>query len=171
MLYFWSATLILLNTLWLVLVVFGLPGNWLIVISTCLLAWWRAEDGLFSIYTLVLITLLAILGELVEFFAGAGGAKRAGAGWLGSIGAIAGAVTGAIFGTFLIPIPFLGTLIGACVGAGLGAWTLELTSGRKMQGSARYAIGAGIGEFVGITSKFILGIIIWFIVAVAAFWP
>jgi len=34
MLYLWSVLLILLNALWLVLVVFGLPGNWLIVIST-----------------------------------------------------------------------------------------------------------------------------------------
>jgi len=171
MLYLWSVLLILLNALWLVLVVFGLPGNWLIVISACLFAWWRAEDNVFSIYTLIAIAALAVLGELIEFFAGAGGAKRAGAGWRGSIGALLGALTGAIFGTFLLPIPFLGTLIGACVGAGLGAWGLELASGRKMQDSARFAMGAGIGEFLGITSKFILGIIIWLIVAVAAFWP
>ena len=170
MLYLWSVLLILLNALWLVLVVFGLPGNWLIVISACLFAWWRAEDNVFSIYTLIAIVALAVLGELIEFFAGAGGAKRAGAGWRGSIGALLGALTGAIFGTFLLPIPFLGTLIGACVGAGLGAWGLELSGGRKIQDSARFAMGAGIGEFLGITSKFILGIIIWLIVAVAAFW-
>ncbi len=170
MLYLWSTLLILLNALWLMLVVFGLPGNWLIVISACLFAWWRAEDDVFSIYTLIAIAALAVLGELIEFFAGAGGAKRAGAGWRGSIGALLGALTGAIFGTFLLPIPFLGTLIGACVGAGLGAWGLELAGGRKLQDSARFAMGAGIGEFLGITSKFILGIIIWLIVAVAAFW-
>ncbi|GAF70250.1 unnamed protein product, partial [marine sediment metagenome] len=51
------------------------------------------------------------------------------------------------------------------------AWGLELAGGRKLQDSARFAMGAGIGEFLGITSKFILGIIIWLIVAVAAFWP
>lgn len=171
MLYLWSVLLILLNALWLMLVVFGLPGNWLIVISACLFAWWRAEDDVFSIYTLIAVAALAVLGELIEFFAGAGGAKRAGAGWRGSIGALLGALTGAIFGTFLLPIPFLGTLIGACVGAGLGAWGLELAGGRKLQDSARFAMGAGIGEFLGITSKFILGILIWLIVAVAAFWP
>ncbi len=171
MLYLWSSILILLNTFWLLLVFFGLPGNWLIVISTCLFAWWRAEDGVFSIYTLLAITALAVLGELVEFLAGAGGAKRAGAGWRGSIGALIGAATGAVIGTVLIPIPLLGTLIGACAGAGLGAWGLELAGGRKMQDSVHYGIGAGIGEFLGITSKFILGALIWLIVAVAAFWP
>ena len=30
---------------------------------------------------------------------------------------------------------------------------------------------AGFGVFLGVTGKFILGVIIWFIVAVAAFWP
>jgi uncharacterized protein YqgC (DUF456 family) len=170
MLYLWSITLILLNAVWLVLVFFGLPGNWLIVISTCLFAWWQWDHGLFSIYTLLAITVLAVLGELVEFLAGAGGAKRAGAGWRGSIGAIAGAVTGAIVGTFMLPIPVLGTLLGACVGAGLGAWGLELAGGREMQDSVRSGIGAGVGEFLGITSKFILGVLIWLIVAVAAFW-
>ena len=30
---------------------------------------------------------------------------------------------------------------------------------------------AGLGEFLGITTKFAIGILIWLIVAVAAFWP
>jgi len=169
MLYFWSVLLILLNAVWLVLVLFGLPGNWLIVISTCLFAWWWWDDGIFAFSTLVVITVLAVLGELVEFFGGLTGARRAGAGWRGSIGALIGAVTGAIIGTFIMP--FFGTLIGACVGAGFGAWGLELTAGREMEDSVRSGLGAGIGEFFGITSKFALGVLIWVIVAVAAFWP
>ena len=70
---------------WSIFLVFGLPGNWLIVIGTCLFAWWRWEDKVFSIYTLIAI--------------------------------------------------------------------------------------AGLGEFFGITSKSALGVVIWFIVAIAAFWP
>jgi len=171
MLYLWSVILILLNALWLVLVVFGLPGNWLIVISTALFAWWRWDDAAFSIYTLIFITGLAVLGELVEFFGGMAGAKRAGAGFRGSIGAIVGAITGAILGTFLIPVLLLGTLIGACIGAGIGAWGFELSAGRQTGKSIRSALGAGLGEFLGITSKFALGVLIWLIVAVAAFWP
>ncbi len=106
MVYLWSILLILVNAFWLLFVLFGLPGNWLIVISSCLFAWWRAEDGVFSIHTLFAITALAVLGELVEFFGGMGGAKKAGAGWRGALGALLGAVTGAILGTFAIPIPF-----------------------------------------------------------------
>jgi hypothetical protein len=66
MIYLWSIMLILVNVFWLMLVLFGLPGNWLIVISTCLFAWWRWEDGVFSIYTLIAIAVLAGLGELFE---------------------------------------------------------------------------------------------------------
>ena len=171
MLYVWSVMLILLNGFWLGLVFFGLPGNWLIVISTCFFAWWRWGDGVFSIYTLIAIIVIAIIGELVEFFGGMRGAKKAGASWLGSVAALVGALTGAVIGTFVIPILLLGTLIGACIGAGLGAWAIEFARGKKMEESVRYAVGAGLGEFLGITSKFALGVVIWLIVAIAAFWP
>ena len=171
MIYIWLILLIGLNTCWLGLVVFALPGNWLIVISTGLFAWWRWEDRVFSIYVLIAITLLAVLGEVVEFFGGAGGAKKSGAGWLGTFGALGGAVTGAILGTFLIPIPFLGTLIGGCVGGGLGAWGLEIMGGKKMDESVRSGVGAGVGVLFGTTAKLAIGVIIWFVVAVAAFWP
>jgi uncharacterized protein YqgC (DUF456 family) len=169
MIYIWSVLLVLLNTVWLCLNAFGLPGNWLILISTCAFAWWRSSDGMFSIYTLILIALLAVAGELVEFFAGMTGARRAGASWRGSVGALIGAVIGAVIGTLVTPV--LGTVFGACIGAGVGAWGLELTTGKRVKESFRYGLGAGVGELVGITSKLILGVLIWLIVAVAAFWP
>jgi len=52
MFYFWMTLLLLLNTVWLILVPFALPGNWLIVITTSLFAWWQWENGVFSIFTL-----------------------------------------------------------------------------------------------------------------------
>ncbi len=171
MLYLWLILLILINSIWLMLVLFALPGNWLIVISTCLFAWWRWEDGVFSIYTLIAIVVLAVLGELFEFFGGMHGAKRSGASRRGSIAALAGAITGAILGTFMIPVLFLGTVLGACIGAGLGAWAMEISRGRKMEESVRCAVGAGLGELLGITGKVTVGIIIWLTVAVAAFCP
>ncbi len=171
MLYLWSILLVLVNAVWFGLVLFGLPGNWLIVISTCLFAWWQWEAKVFSIYTLIAIVVLAIIGELFEFFGGMRGARKSGASRLGSVAALAGAITGAILGTFLIPILLLGTLIGACIGAGLGALVTEFVRGKELKESARHAVGAGLGEFLGITSKFTIGIVIWLIVAVAVFWP
>jgi uncharacterized protein YqgC (DUF456 family) len=169
MLYLWSTMLILLNTFWLLLVLFALPGNWLIVITTALFAWWRAEDKVFSPYILIAITLLALLGELVEFFGGVMGAKKAGARFLSSLGAIIGAVIGAIIGTFIFPI--LGTLLGSCAGAGIGVCVFEMAGGRRIEDTVNLGIGAGLGHFFGTTAKMALGILIWLIVAVAAFWP
>jgi uncharacterized protein YqgC (DUF456 family) len=169
MLYLWSTILVIVNAFWLMLVPFTLPGNWLIVITTVLFAWWWADDKVFSPYTLVVITLLALLGEVVEFFGGAAGAKKAGARFLGSLGAIIGAITGAIIGTFVFPI--LGTLIGSCAGAAIGACLLEIAGGRKVEDTINLGIGAGLGHFFGTTAKMALGILIWLIVAVAAFCP
>ena len=169
MTYLWLAILVLLNALWWGLTFFALPGNWLMIISAALFAWWKWDEGVFSIYTLIAITVLAVAGEVIEFFAGVGGAKKAGAGWLGALGALAGAVTGAIVGTFTIPVPFLGTLIGACAGAALGTWAMEHLGGRKMEDSVRSGVGAGIGVFVGTVSKVTIGLIIWLIIAIAAF--
>ncbi len=170
MVYLWSTLLVALNAFWLVLVVFGLPGNWLIVISSCLFAWWRG-GGVLSLYTLIAIAALALVGELIEFFGAMGGARKSGAGWGVSLGALAGTIAGAILGTILIPIPFFGTLIGACLGAGFLAWGLTFAGKSNMQDSLRHGLGAGLGTFLGTTIKVCLGIVIWFIVAVAAYWP
>jgi len=171
MLYFWLILLIAINSIWLVMVPFALPGNWLIVITTALFAWWRADDQVFSNYTIGAITALAFIGELVEFFGGMGGARKAGARFLGSLGAILGAVTGALLGTFAIPVPFFGTLLGSCIGAAAGAAGLELLGGRRIQDSAQTGLGAGIGQLIGSTAKIGIGILIWITVTIAAFWP
>lgn len=169
MVYVWVICLIVLNGAWWMLNFFALPGNWLVVISTCLFAWWKWEDGVFGIGVLGFIVLLAVLGEVIEFFAGMGGAKKAGASRLGALGALGGAIFGALVGTFFIPIPLLGTLVGACIGAGGGAWGVELSRGRQMDHAVKTGVGAGVGVLMGTGSKIVLGGIICLIVAIAGF--
>jgi len=169
--------LLVVNLFWLFLVVLGLPGNWLMVLSTILFGWWqlsRAEPGgqaMFGMVTLVAIVILATLGEVVEFISGVVGAKKAGGTRRGSIGAIVGGIVGALAATFVIPIPVLGSLIGACGGAALGAWGLELYGGLEMPRSIKSGLGAGVGRLVGTVVKLVAGASIWIVVAVAAFWP
>jgi uncharacterized protein YqgC (DUF456 family) len=163
-LHLWLSILVLLNAVWLMLVLFDVPGNWLMVLSTCLFAWWTWDQGVFSGWTLIVITALALLGELVEFLAGMLGARSSGASWQASVAAIFGAVLGAIFGTFTIPVLFLGTLIGASIGAGLAVWATEIARRQLAEHSLRRAVGAGIGQFVGTTSKIMLGLVIWLII-------
>lgn len=171
MIYVWLSLLILLNACWLVTVLFTLPGNWLMVISTYLFAWWQWERGIFGWPLLVTITVLALLAELIEFFAGAGGAKRAGAGWLGALAAIGGAIGGAVMGTFVIPVALFGTVLGAMLGAGFCTWLVERASGKQQDDSLRSGVGAGTGVLIGTLSKFCLGAMIWLLIAIAAFWP
>ncbi len=78
---------------------------------------------------------------------------------------------GAILGTVLIPLPVAGSLVGACAGACIGAWTIELAAGRGIRRSVKPALAAGAGRLVGTLGKFIIGVAIWIVIAVAAFYP
>jgi len=169
MVYFWAVVLILVNVLCLSLVAFAVPGNWLMVIATAGFAWLLREYDFISIYTLITITLLAVLGELLELLGGMGAAKKAGAGFWGSLGAIAGAISGAILGTFLIPIPIIGTLAGSAIGAAAGSAIMSGAKGHNRRTTV--ALHTGIGQFVGSSMKLMVGVVIWFVIAVAAFWP
>lgn len=171
MIYVYLVFLVLINTIWLGLVFFYLPGNWLMVLTTAGFAWWHWDRGIFSPWTLAAIAALALAGEIMEFLAGFGGAKKAGAGLLGSLAAIFGALTGAMFGTVLIPIPLAGTLLGGCLGAGLMTWAVERFISRRPRQSLRSGIGAGTGVMVGVLFKAAMGILIWLIVTTAIFWP
>jgi len=175
--YVWATALVLINLVWLVSVVAGMPGTWLMVICTCLLAWRRQGDGagngadMFSLTPLITIGLLAVAAEIAEFFTGVVGSKKAGGTKRGAIGALVGGLIGGFAATFLIPIPVLGTLIGACAGAALGALIGEFTGGRSLGASAKSGAGAGVGTLAGRLLKVVFGALIWLIAAVAAFWP
>jgi hypothetical protein len=148
MIYIWSVVLILINGLCLSLVAFAIPGNWLMVIATAAFAWLLRGQNFISVYTLIAITLLAVLG---------------------SLGAIAGAMGGAVVGTFAIPIPIIGTLAGSAIGAAAGSAILSGAKGQNRRASL--AVHTGIGQFIGSSMKLMVGVVMWFVVAVAAFWP
>jgi uncharacterized protein len=169
--YGWIGLLLLLNAVWLVSVLFTLPGNWMMGVSTALFAWWQWDKGIFSTGVLIAVGILIVIGEMIEIFAGAGSAKKSGASWKGAVAAIGGAIVGALLGSVLLPILIVGTLLGACLGAGLATWKVERLTGKNHDASVKSGVGAGLGVFVGTTTKFLVGCIIWLTIAVAAFWP
>ena len=175
--YLVATVLVVVNLAWLALNIVQLPGNWLMVATTSLVAWWRWDaskgvgEQMFSVQVLAAMVVLAAAGEVLELVAGAAGAKKSGASAWGSLAALFGAMIGGVVGTFAIPIPVVGSLLGACGGACLGAWAAELAKGRKMDHSIRAGVGAGVGRLLGTVLKIALGAVIWLIVAVAAFWP
>jgi hypothetical protein len=167
MIYLWLVLLVIINAFWLVLVLFGLPGNWLMIITTILFALW--QKNIFSVYTIIAAVVIAFLGEVLEFFAGAGGAKAAGGGKKAMAAAIIGAIIGAIVGTIIIPIPIFGTLLGSALGAAIAVLTVERRAGKGLKQSLKSAAGAGLGRFIGLGAKFIAGVVIWLIFTIAAF--
>src|SRR5262245_8930956 len=123
--YTWAVLLVLCNLGALAATAFALPGNWIIVALSALFAWlvpYPNGDGL-SWYGVGAIALLAVVGEIVEFAAGAAGAARSGGSRRGMVLAMTGAMLGSIAGVAIgIPIPVVGTLVGAVGGGALGAF-------------------------------------------------
>lgn len=171
----WAILTLLINAIWLLFVVFGLPGNWLMVLTAGTIYWMQysndagAAAPMFGLTTLLVAAGLAVAGEVCEFFAGVAGAKRAGATWRGSVGAIIGGLIGGVAATFLIPIPIVGSLIGACAGAAFGAWAFEFASGRTQSEAVVAGVGAGVGRLMGTLIKLGFGVAIWILLGVAAF--
>lgn len=169
--------LTVINLVWLALTVIGLPGTWLMAATTLAFAWWQWDSNadphhqMFSRTTLIIIVGLAVVGEVWEFAAGMAGAKQAGASGWGTLGALIGSIVGGIAGTFIIPIPLVGSLLGACGGAAGGAYLCELMIGRDEESAMRSGVGAGVGRLKGTLAKFAVAVLMWFVIAVAAFWP
>ncbi len=163
----YAVVLLLINTLALLLVPIGLPGTWLMVAATAAVAW--LQEGMFSLWTLGAIALIALGGEILEFIAGAAGSKKAGGTWRGAVGAILGGLVGGIAGTFLIPVPVLGSILGAALGAAGGALLGELSGGKKLEAAAAVGRGAFVGRLLGTVFKLGAGALIWVVALAASF--
>ena len=91
---------------------FGLPGNWFIVALT---GGWFYFTDVTSVHHLgwvviVVMVVLAGIGELVEFAASVFGTKKVGGSRRAAMGSLAGSFVGAMAGGF-IGIPLLLSLI------------------------------------------------------------
>jgi uncharacterized protein len=159
--------LILLVLGWLMTVA-TLPGLWVMVVAT--IAYGALTGWIyFGVKTVLVLTAIGVVAELVEMLAGGAGAKRAGASKRGMLGAVVGGLLGAVFLSILIPIFPIGTIIGACAGSMLGASLVEIALGQELSRSMRIGIGAAKGRLIGIMSKLVFGLIIFVIAAWEAF--
>lgn len=167
--------LTLFNLVFLLSVLIGLPGTWLMVAATALIAWLRraSVDGepMITVWVLAAMIGLALVGELIEFLAGVIGSKQFGGTNRSAVGALVGTLLGGILGTFLLPVPLFGSLLGACLGAAAGAIGVEVHDRRPFREALRSGTGAGFGRLAGSLAKFGCGVAMWIVATVAAFWP
>jgi uncharacterized protein YqgC (DUF456 family) len=145
--------------------ILGLPGLWLMVAAYGLYGWLSGWNVYVGWPSLIIVVVLAVLAEIVEFLAGAAGSARAGGRKRGMIGAIVGGFLGAIF-LSVIPIPVVAQVIGACLGAFIGAAVMELTD-KDFVHAMRVGVGAAKGRFMGIVSKLAFGGLMFLVALVA----
>jgi hypothetical protein len=140
----WLLAIILVTAGMVGLVFPALPGAPVLFAGLLAAAWAEGFEHVGS-GTLIVLGIMALLTYLVDFLAGAFGAKRFGASGRAVIGATLGAIIGIFFG-----IP--GVLLGPFIGAVLG----ELTAHSNLKAAGRAGVGATVGLALGAAAKLTL---------------
>lgn len=132
-----------------------LPGNLLIFLIAMGYGFFD-QFSRFDYYFLIMLFTGFALGELVEFAAGAAGAKREKASKRAIAAAVAGAVVGGLAGTALLPV--LGSFIGAMLGAYAASYYAELSVCQDAAKSKKVAMSVMKGQIIGAIFKFVVAI-------------
>ena len=86
------------------------------------------------------------------------------------VGSLIGGFVGVVLGTFMIPVPLIGSIIGALAGVVLGAVVGEMAvHGRSIGDTVRPAAGAAIGRVLGSLAKLPCAFIAWAALSYDAF--
>lgn len=119
----------------------ALPGLGLLA-GGMLLAAWTGDFTHIGLWPLLTITILAVIGMVIESLAGLLGAKKTGA----SREALIGSFIGGVLGMFL-------GLIGAIAGPIIGAVAGELKARRNLPQAGRVGVGTFVGFLAGTVAK------------------
>lgn len=137
-----------------------IPGLIIIWLAALFYAWVVVGFDVFSPWIFALITLIAFVAGTADIWLSAVGAKTTGASWrtlvVGFIGAIAG--------TFLIPIPLIGTIAGYAGGLILA----EYVRLNELRPAVRAAFGGIVGWGVSSAVELAGGVVIILLVATQA---
>jgi len=145
-------TVVLLWVLAFVLILVGLIGTLLPVMPGALLVFlgmfagaWADDFSRVGWAVLGVLAILTVLFYVLDFLAGAYGARRLGASRWGVVGAILGALVGLFFS-------FIGVVVGPFVGAVVG----ELLARRGLLEASRAGAGAWIGLVLSVAARLAL---------------
>ncbi|QDT15617.1 DUF456 family protein [Alienimonas californiensis] len=158
---------------------FTLPGNWAVLALAAAWAYFMPKDEYgwgFGWGTVAVLAGLALIGEALEFAAGAAGAKKEGGSRRGMALSILGAMVGSLAGAAVgVPVPVVGPLIGAvgggAAGAFAGAYLGETWKGRHSRDAVQIGKGALIGRLVGTGGKLACGAVMVAVLGVMTFVP
>ena len=165
--------LIAVNAVALLSNLFLLPGNWFMTGLLCIFLL-ASDFGHGPTWMVVMICVaLAGLGEILELAMGSAKAAKKGASRRAMVISMGMSVVCSIAGTFLIPIPIVGSVIGAILGAAVGAfggaWLGEAWKGTAPALRTEIGTAAMSGRLIGMLAKGIVGVTI-FVVQLVSFW-
>jgi uncharacterized protein YqgC (DUF456 family) len=120
----------------------GIPGMPLVLAGIVVAAW--ADDfARIGFPTLAAVTVLAVIGMILDYMAGVLGARRWGASRWGFVGALVGLVAGLPLG-----------LAGLVIGPAAGAVVFEYARDRDIHRAARAGVGVLVGFVLGTAFKY-----------------
>jgi uncharacterized protein YqgC (DUF456 family) len=147
------STIILMATIALMLIgLIGsvlpfIPGSPLILLGAFIYAWYT--DFLVVTWgTLVILLLLTVLSQILDYLASILGAKKFGASRWGMSGAFLGGIIGL----------FSGGILGILIGPFIGALLLELLHGQDLPASLKIGLGTLVGFLGGAIGKIIIAL-------------
>ena len=148
----WALLCVLVLVISLGLNASGAPGNWIMLGVSVFYSWLMPDSSPydFGLIVVIIVLLLCLIGEILEFFTGAIGTKKAGGTKRGMWFSVIGSIIGSLAGIFVgIPIPIIGSLIAALLFSGIGA-LLGAYYGEKVEGkNSKEAWEVGVASFTG----------------------
>ena len=153
----------------LLLIPLGLGGTF-VILGVGVVTGFITEFSRVEWLTLVILAILAVIGEIIESILGIFTVRKFGASRAAMFGTFFGGLVGGAAGTGLMPV--IGSLIGAFVGAFLGAVLGEFLHRRKLEPSLRAGWAAFVGRVIATAVKFEIGvlmiiILVWRVVRTA----
>ncbi len=106
--------------------------------------------SILTIENMIIVLILYVLGEAMEYFCVIAGAKRYGASNAAVVGALIGAVLGAAVGASFLG---MGLVIGAFTGIFLGAFAVELILKKDLALSLKVGVGGVFGRVGSVVAK------------------
>lgn len=151
----------------LVMTALRLPGIWLIVATGVVYGWWSEWESV-DLTILLILSGIALLGELVEFGMSVFTSRKAGASNRAAWGGLIGGLVGMIL--FSIPVPIIGTVIGALLGCFAGAMIGELTVKNQIGQGVKVGFFAAVGFVLGTVAKLAFAMIMSGILVGSIIW-
>lgn len=139
------------------IVLFGLMGSLLPIIPGTVIIWAGVllhkilMPEAFGWGTVIVLGVLMLIAQLLDYVCSYYGAKRFGATWKGGLGAFLGVFIGPIV---LSPIPGIGILAGLFLGPVIGAVLGEMAAGRDLRAGGRAGMGTVVGGLAAFVLKF-----------------